>query len=350
MNTTRLRRGMKSPVLVANRIDWNRDYSATNVGHLLAMTKSELATVDPLAMNLIVAKEISTLASLDIAEYQATVNAWTNDFRSRCLPYWERFFHEAPQDFRNDIRYFRFGTVGQYLDLEVGIAYNRDQRNVKSIRYENPSDLFLNGIIDTNEGTCGNMAALHVAMGWRLGWPVSLACIDSHYICRYDDGDTIFNLESTDTGRGGWSAPDDERLIERDDISSRALACGCDLRALTAREMLGCFIGLRARHTQDIGMLQRDDSLRLLAEQDWLLARYLFPTQRVFYKNQMAVSAMRGERCFDSDEDGHPITFADFLHESYSRHPVTVAEYADPIDDPMIDLAAVNAIFTSLGS
>ncbi|MDZ4658195.1 MAG: hypothetical protein SH868_11515 [Bythopirellula sp.] len=82
MNTTRLRRGMKSPVLVANRIDWNRDYSATNVGHLLAMTKSELATVDPLAMNLIVAKEISTLASLDIAEYQATVNAWTNDFRS----------------------------------------------------------------------------------------------------------------------------------------------------------------------------------------------------------------------------------------------------------------------------
>lgn len=344
------RRGMKSPVLVVDSIDWKRDYSAMNVGHLLAMTKSELAAVDPLAMNLIVAKEIPTLASLDIAEYQAIVNAWASDFRSRCLPYWEQFFREAPQDFQNDIRYFRLGMVCQYLDLEVGIAYNRDQRNVKSIQYGNPSDLFLNGILDTKEGTCGNMSALHVAMGWRLGWPVSLACVDSHYICRYDDGETVFNIESTDTGRGGWSAPDDDRLIEREHISARALACGSDLRALTARELLACFIGLRARHTQDLGKIQQNDSLRLLAEQDWLLTRYLFPTQRNFYKNQMGVSAMRGERCFDPDETGHPITFADFLLELYSRHPITAAEYADSIDDPMFDAATVNAIFTSLGS
>ena len=349
MNATLPRRGLSSPVIVADRIDWNRDYSALNVGHRIAMTDEELATVDPLAINLIVAKGIPTLATLDIAEYQATVNAWTEDFRTRCLPYWEQFFYQAPHDFRNDIRYFRLGMVSQYLDLEIGISYKRDQREVKSILYTNPSDLFLNGIIDTKEGTCGNMSALHLAITWRMGWPVSLACVGSHFICRYDNGEVVYNLESTHMDRGGWSSRSDERFIDEDHIPSLALQTGSDLRALTPREMLACFIGLRGRHTQDLGKFHRNEHSMLASAADWLLARYLFPTNRIHYRNQMAISAMRGERCFAPDETGHPITFAEFLLDLYSRHPITPSEYSEPIE-PTFDADVVNEVFATLGS
>jgi hypothetical protein len=32
------------------------------------------------------------------------------------------------------------------------------------------------------------MAALHLALGWRLGWPVSLAVVGWHVILRFDNG------------------------------------------------------------------------------------------------------------------------------------------------------------------
>ena len=97
------------------------------------------------------------------------------------------------------------GLVCQYLELEVGIQYNRDQRESQRVLYTNPSDLFLNGVLDTREGTCGNMAALQLAFGWRLGWPVSLACVNSHFILRFDDGQTTYNIEATQSGQGASS-------------------------------------------------------------------------------------------------------------------------------------------------
>ncbi|MEQ9411709.1 MAG: hypothetical protein RIK87_28600 [Fuerstiella sp.] len=316
--------------------DWTRDYSSLETRHLVAMTEPELASVDPLATNLIVAKDIPSLADLDVAHYQAILNSWTDDFRNRCLPYWEQFFHETPEDFENDIRYFRLGMVCQYLDLEVGISYHPEQRDATSILYTDPSDLFLNGVIDTKFGTCGNMAALHVAIGWRMGWPVSLACVNSHFVCRYDDGKVAYNVESTDTGRGGWSCRTDGQYRADIDIPEQAIRSGSDLRALSARELLGAFVGLRARHTQDVGKHNRDASQMLQSESDWLLSRYLFPNQRITYKNQLAISAMRGETLFKQTEIGHPVSFAAFLQQMYSR-PRPVYD-SQPVDRDHSDL------------
>ena len=97
-------RGLSSPVIVPAEIDWQRDYSRTTLAELVGMSDDELAAVDPLAMNLIVAKGLRALAELDIGRYQDFLNALTMDFARRCLPHWEKFFHEAPQDFRDDLR------------------------------------------------------------------------------------------------------------------------------------------------------------------------------------------------------------------------------------------------------
>ena len=338
------RHGFSCPVAVADAVDWNRDYSKMTLGDLLAMPEEELATVDPLAMNLLVAKGIPELARLDISEYQATVNAWTGDFRRRCLPQWEPFFYESPQDFRNDIRYFRLGMICQYLDLEIGIGYNLEQRTQKKILYTNPLDLFLNGILDTKQGTCGNMSALHVAMGWRMGWPVTLACAGSHYICRYDDGKTIFNIEATDTGGGGWASPTDKEYIKNHKIPPRAVATGSDLRALRRQEMLGVFVGLRARHLQDVGKSRQSEPLMLRSDRDWLLAQWLFPYGRIAYRNGMAISAIRGEELFHPHEVGHPLSFIEFLSNIFHGGPPAPPKAAPPLTE-----ADLNFVISTLG-
>ena len=152
----------------------------TDYRQFLALSDPELAKVDPLVMNLLVAKSVPSLADLDIPRYQRQADQWAEDVRRR-LPGAERVFRRTPQDWKNDVNFFRLGVLRGYLEHEAGIAYIEDQRYATAVSYTDPSDLFLNGVMDTRRGTRGNMAALHVAIGRRLGWPVSLACAGSHY-------------------------------------------------------------------------------------------------------------------------------------------------------------------------
>lgn len=236
---------------------------------------------------------------------------WAAGITAR-LPYAEKVFHQSPQDWDNDVNFLHLAVLCEYLDREAGISYKEDQKYIKSILYTDPSDLFLNGVMDTLRGTCGNMAALQVAVGWRLGWPVSLACVRSHYICRYDDGRVTYNIEATDTGRGGFSSRSDARYIEEFRLPPRAIRSGSDLRAVTPRELLGLFVGLRARHMKDIGNLAE-------AERDYLLARHLFPTNRALYFGASWVSVQRSAELFEADEEGYPSSLAAVIEKHYGR-------------------------------
>jgi hypothetical protein len=91
----------------------------------------------------------------------------------------------------------------------LGVHYRPDQRGVTGVLYTDPSDLCLNGVMDTRQGTCGNMAALHVALAWRLGWPLHLACAGPHMFCRYDDGQVVHNIECTNNGQRGFQSHPD---------------------------------------------------------------------------------------------------------------------------------------------
>jgi Transglutaminase-like superfamily len=281
------------------------------VRQLLALSNLELARFDPLAMNLLVAKEIPALAHLDIPRYQRQADEWAIGVQ-QLLRRVEGHYWKDPARWRNDLIYFRLGVLCQYIDCDLGVSYREDQREVKSIRYTDPSDLFLNGVMDTRRGTCGNMAALHVALGWRLGWPVSLACVGTHFICRYDDGKVRHNIEATQTGNGGFKSDPDDELIQQYRLPRQAITSGSDLRAVTPRELLGIFVGLRARHARDIRNYVQ-------AERDYLLARYLFPAHRINSREQLAASARCNMDRFESLEPGHPTTLWALgrdLHES----------------------------------
>lgn len=282
---------------------------------MLAMDNPALARVDPLLRNLLIAKSIPALADLNIPRYQNQVDAWAGAIKLR-LPRDERAFHKTPRDWKNDINFFRLGVVCSFVETELGVKYREDQRDVTQILYTNPSDLFVNGVMDTRRGTCGNMAVLHVALGWRLGWPVSLACVGSHFILRYDDGQVTHNIEATQADYGGFRSPPDEVYMQEHRLPPIAVTCGSDLRALTPREMVGAFVGLRARHMRDTGRMHE-------AISDYLLARWLYPNSRLLYRESMALEVTRGERLFSPGEIGSPESLLDALLIDYGSNART---------------------------
>jgi hypothetical protein len=136
---------------------------------------------------------------------------------------------------------------------------------------------------------------------------VSLACVRSHYICRYDDGRVTHNIEATQAGYGGFKSDPDAYLIERYELPPKAISSGSDLRAVSPRELLGIFVGFRGRHMRDTG---RADE----AERDYLLARHLFPTSRGLYLDATALAVERSVRLFEPGELGSPQSVADWIN------------------------------------
>jgi hypothetical protein len=314
-----------------------------SVAELIALTDAELARVDIVEMNLAVAREIPGLEGLDYDRYRQIVDQWTEEFR-QWLPTVEHAFRENPQAFHNDINFFRLGMLAQFLDQQVGVAYVLSQKNAQlaardagqtiSIRYTDPRDVLLHGLIDTRRGTCVTMPALHVAIGRRLGWPAGLACVNTHYVCRYDDGERVYNIEATDTGRGGFSAGSDEEYIEQEGVSPMAISSGSDLRKLTAREMLGVFIQSRGRHYADTDQTS-------LAAQDYALAHTLFPRSRRVYIGLVGNLLPVGELLFAPNEHGHPMTLASYLQGQYRPASHSVSS---PTHDPFLEIERLNAI------
>lgn len=263
--------------------------------YFLSLSNEELARIDPVVLNLTIAKGVPALADLDMDRYVRLADRWAEDIERR-VPGCDESFGHSPEEWDNDLDFARLTIVWWYAEFVLGIAYREDQREdalrdakcppgmKKGIIYTDPTDLFLNGVMDTRQGTCANMAILFVALCWRLGWPVRLACLRSHYLARYDDGTKTYNIETSQIGSGiGFRSPPDQWYMEDEDLPKRAVDCGSDLRALTPRETLGVFFGLRARH--------RENTHRPMeAEPDYLVARYLFPNSRQLYINQNQVS------------------------------------------------------------
>jgi hypothetical protein len=149
-----------------------------------------------------------------------------------------------------------------------------------------------------------------------MGWPVSLACAQSHFISRFDDGQVVHNIESSDTHAAGAFASDpDEAYVKRFDLPKKAIDCGSDLRRLTAREMLGTFVAARARHFQDSGDWERSDV-------DYSFSRVLFPKYRRTLIFAVVRAMRRGEELFNPDEVGHPKSLFPMIFGP-KHHPAT---------------------------
>ena len=264
------------------------------------------------------------------------------------MPAAEVNFHKSPRKWRNDINFFRLGMLATYLTRECGIRYDekysQEQKQGKVSRYTEPGALLLHGLIDTKRGTCANMPVLHVAIGRRLGWPVSLAAVGPHYVCRYDDGKVHYNIEATYTGPG-FVSDSDEEYMKNDHLPRRAKTSGSDFRSLTAREMLGVFISARARYYRDTNRFGKADC-------DYALARVLYPNHRYAYVESIRAFLWRGNQLFERAETGHPADLAGYLASVYlrprgNRAAMTRSPFDPPMvyrNDPLADIERIEAM------
>jgi len=306
--TDNLNKSSTSTIAV-NNLPGNR-----TVAKLMALSDAELEKVDVVEMSVAVAREIPGCENLNYQHYKQIVDGWAGDVR-RWMPAAEVNFHISPQQWRSDINFFRLGLLATYLTRERGIRYaekySQEQKEGKNSRYEDPGAVLVHGLVDTLRGTCATMPVLHVAIGRRLGWPVSLAAVGPHYVCRYDDGKVHYNIEATYTGPG-FVSDSDEDYIKNDHLPRKAVTTGSDFRSLTVREMLGVFIGMRARYYWDTGQYDA-------ADRDYVLARVLYPNHRYCFRESLRALIWRGEQLFEPNETGHPADLARFLVSTYLR-------------------------------
>jgi hypothetical protein len=250
-----------------------RRYTPLLWNELIDFSEEKLAAIDPVVMNLAVAKGILPLADLNIPAYQRTIDLWAKDIERR-LPEWMEEFSRRPQDWNNDVDEFRLGLVSYYVAKFLGVRYIEEQRGAVHVAYTNPSNLFLNGVMDTRRGACGNMALLQVVLGRRLGWPVSVATARWHEFLRFDDGKRTLNVETSNI-ENGFGVNPDSYYIRYHGLRAEDLQFGSDLKFLQPRQLLALFFSLRGRHYYDMNNWG-------LAGRDYRIAKLLNPRSRLY--------------------------------------------------------------------
>lgn len=217
---------------------------------LVSMPDGELANVDPLVMNLIVARGIPEVGNLDIPKYAKIVDAWASQI--------EAANRAAEPLSKNDPAYLvsrEFWLAGGMAVMlagpAFGISYTRDNLNPGS-----PDQQFIHGVIDNRKGTCATMPVLYMAIGRRLGWPIKAVVSGDHMWARWDDGVPVaeggkrFNLEATNArsegGEGSFASLTDDQYIQWLETPRGSIEGGSDMTSLTPRQVLGVFLQGRA--------------------------------------------------------------------------------------------------------
>ncbi|MCX5673919.1 MAG: hypothetical protein NTX87_02825, partial [Planctomycetota bacterium] len=129
---------------------WPHSDAPLTLGRLLALDDAALEQADVVVLNLAVARGIPSLADLDVARYVRIVDDWTHLF-ARLLPGMETAFRKAPERWKNDVPLFRVGMLQGFLGHEIGVRYVEEKKHAAGVRYTDPADVFLHGLIDARQ-------------------------------------------------------------------------------------------------------------------------------------------------------------------------------------------------------
>jgi regulator of sirC expression with transglutaminase-like and TPR domain len=138
---------------------------------------------------------------------------------------------------------YRIRALNTFLYKYVGIKYDESDPNAKKLQ-----NRYLNGLLDTNMGSCVTMPILYLAIAQQLGYPVYPVSVPRHFILRYVD--PKLKKQNIETTGGGGYVPDEE-YTEVLQISKTGIKNGAYLRTMTYREF---FADLVAEAAVDYGM------------------------------------------------------------------------------------------------
>lgn len=172
------------------------------------MTPEQLEKCDIAEMNLLCAQELPGSENLDVSKTLAIIDSWAQHVKSET----ERNFHrfrEAPAAFGNSEAYYRMLCLVTVLQQDFHIRYNPKLIDVvgqpwkpDTVFLASSKNVFIHGLIEDRLGTCATMPVLYVAIGRRLGYPVSIASAKMHLYVIWDGNGERLNFEGSGLGMG----------------------------------------------------------------------------------------------------------------------------------------------------
>jgi hypothetical protein len=193
---------------------------------LLALPPDQLEGVDIARLDLLCAEGLPGSEHLDVEKSVQTLDAWANYIKGET----DRNFHqfvEHPEQFKNSVGRYRMAVMAAVLFKDLRLQYDpaREKElfehhffaggepygDAERSFFSDSSDIFLHGLLsDKRFGTCASLPILFVAIGRRLGYPVSVAQAYMHNYLYYNEGEgKHFNFEATEN-RGFLTPTDDE--------------------------------------------------------------------------------------------------------------------------------------------
>lgn len=180
------------------------------IERLIRMSDEERDQIDIAEMNLVCAKGLPGTHDLDIPACLRKIDEWAGfirDITKRNEP----IFASNRKHYDNSWATFRIVNMVLLLKSNFGVKYNEDRKkNLMGDDFFNrPEDVFLHGILSGNGGTCTSIPVLCVAVGRRLGYPLTLVHTQGHQFFRWvEPGGERLNFEAT--GDLGLNAYPDE--------------------------------------------------------------------------------------------------------------------------------------------
>lgn len=224
-------------------------HAGLTLGQLQEMTPEQLADVDIAEANLLCARGLPGSENLDVAAKLKQLDTWADRVDLETRRNWHRY-KDNPAEYENSEIYYRMGMLVTVLQQDFGVHYNPDLIDVPESKVDeaflsDPSNMLLTGLLsDRRMGTCSSMPVLYIAIGRRLGYPVTLVSAKDHLFVRWQRSGASGHENIEGTSRGFVFHPDayyqNWRGITEADIKS-----GVHLKSLTPVQELAVFLMTR---------------------------------------------------------------------------------------------------------
>ena len=184
-----------------------------NIDELLSLSPAELERVDIGRMNLICADAALDTVQTELSQLLCQLDTWAEVVKGAEEKYRPTFYRNPA---RYDNSYAKFRAVNLILTIKEEFRCRYQSSLITSgevskvtspVFFKNPNDIFISGLLHSRRGTCTSYAALIVAIGRRLGYPLYLKATNGHLFCYWDDGKETFNI---DTNGNSVDTPSDD--------------------------------------------------------------------------------------------------------------------------------------------
>lgn len=218
---------------------------------LIQLSDEEIENFDIARMNLLCAKGLPGSEDLDIEACIQQLDQWAQHVKLREQQSLPAFF-KYREKYQNSIALFKGAYLGFAIQDDLKCDYNMElygsgaMEDRSSTRFfHDSSDIFVNGLIIDQKGSCSSMPVLMVAIGRRCGYPIHLVQCGGHMFSRWDDGTEKFNFDITNN-KGVKTEGDDYYMKFPRKLSEKEIEEENLMTNLTNKEMLGVFASLRA--------------------------------------------------------------------------------------------------------